>query len=507
MKYVQLKLTEGLIKVPQSLYNACAEYVASVCCTHLSEMLRNSTESSEQDNIKSAISFFQKKYNAKVLSTGSMNAILDKYLKININKDQVFSELPKNLQTDAVKRNLDELNLTMRITQYTGSLYSGSYTEKSNSIDVMDKYREDNSTTVNIQNMQKMMNTLFHELQHFVQFQVIQHVEKSGAQTKSSGKTAFADAEGYFTSGTEYSPHIGNMVNAGLDKLRDMSAKGELKNKTQDVRALSTDLIKDSEMMNALKSKGMQKEYNQAAKTVYSKLLQGYDEAAESTASTDYDATEQDMEAEQNELLKAKSEFDMKGIKVMINAGTLMASNDHPEYVFGAKATDSGFHFKIQYQGHKVYEFKDISTEELWKIFDALLNEEGISSVLDSINSEKNQAPVNVLDKLLPKVADTYSTDTSSVSTTSTGLKMDQSDVNITLTYKDPEIDAEILGKTIHLQDRHALYDLVYSLQSLQELGPEYIEQFFNTVYDPEKDISTELQSYRKQIRRERRGR
>lgn len=386
MKYSQL--TEGIIKIPPTLYKSIEKYVASLMCTRLSFHLRtlNHKMHREPDNedlkkqeleTEQYIKYIQTRNGGNILSPNTFHSIFDHIVDIPFDAQAVFGELPKNLQKDEVLNNLSNIKLQLLFTNKTRSSGYSGVSDKSTGdnihlIEIKD-YLEDglvsNFNEVK-QIIQNMFVTLYHEMQHFCQYEIINMVDSSKKQTQS--KKGYHDWQGddYYASPVEFTTQVGDIGTHVIHKLEDMKSKDELTgDQVKDIKHAMTVVMTDThsykKTVAALRNHKEDDRANKALKIIYSMAAKQYSKIANSEPDNgnDYDRTEHDIESKSDIMKswvkKAKTngfrveEFRRRGTEGPVGQGFGLYNPSRPVdcLVSVRRISDDEFHVKLNYNG------------------------------------------------------------------------------------------------------------------------------------------------------------
>lgn len=310
MKLQDLYLTEGIIKVPPTLLNKLNMYVASVYATQIANYIKtvnqigsmSITDRSNYDQIEQKkkellpdlykiLNFLQSTYNAKIL--GNLNKIIGSSIKINIPADEFMTELPKNLQTPEVRKNIENLITRIRISFDTDDrFYSGLSHQRQTGDHLIQITLHDLGNTPQQASkvIKHSMNTVYHEAQHYMQYEVIDLVDKSKKQIQRKPEYN-KHGDDYYASAVEFTPQIGDIGHLAIENLEDMKENGELTgNMNKDITKAVSNILSSSyknRIFSALKSYGEIDRHNKGLKTIYSMVAKKYQDVLDNYSTDD----------------------------------------------------------------------------------------------------------------------------------------------------------------------------------------------------------------------------
>lgn len=298
MKFDQIN--EAIIKVPQELLSKVNVYVSSVLSFKLRQfsqrldMLAGSNTSDEEkqkikNDITQTVAKLQQKYGAKNISADTYASIDNKNIKLQIDFDKFFKELNfKGITPEMVEYVKNNANFELHIM--------GGYSDNAGS--VLDDGKivrlmvhigrlnaRDSMNTTNA-----IMRTVYHECQHVVQDFAIKTIQNSKHVTKVNKQLDRGDnyddgAQGYYTSGVEYTPQLGDVINTVADILERDTMAGKLDDKIN--RAINNAIADAFQEDKTIRSfLGYQRQHNpegykKALKAIYSKVAPVYQQLKE----------------------------------------------------------------------------------------------------------------------------------------------------------------------------------------------------------------------------------
>lgn len=239
MRYNQIN--ESIIKVPQEILQKVNTYVASYLCFKLNQyinkidffMLSTTTPEEKQrviSNAKQAIGKLQRQYGAKNISADTANNIINKSINIPFDVEIFFNQLNfkgANPELIALLKNRLKLNL-MILTDAQGIGGSQENTSPySVLVTIVTKGLDYNHSFLD--NASKIMSNTYHEMQHAVQSLALSFINKNDKQLKMNDDYSSEwDKTNYYSSGIEYTPQLGNVIDLVQLELEKTSIKNEL---------------------------------------------------------------------------------------------------------------------------------------------------------------------------------------------------------------------------------------------------------------------------------------
>lgn len=345
MKFTQIN--EGIIKLPEGLYSGIRSYVSSMVCTAMNHKIRSiefedqrqsrfglerdeEKDSNTQADIKAlreTINSIQSKYSAKILSNQSYNNIFDHIINIPFDAQKAFDELPKNLQQENVLEHLKAVKLQLLMTDKPrGNGYAG-LSDKTTDYNVhlieIAFYTDRKSAQDWVRYAEDVMVTLYHEMQHFYQYEVIDLVDKSKKQLQRKDGYNNHDDD-YYASAVEFTTQVGDIGHLVVNNLIAMKKKDTLSgNRNQDIKAAIETVMKDThaykKTVSALRNYKEDDKANKAMKIIYSMAASAYNDLDKvPPASIEFDDTEHDFESESSALKVWEKKINTKGFKAEV---------------------------------------------------------------------------------------------------------------------------------------------------------------------------------------------
>ena len=404
MKLKDLYLTEGIIKVPTTLLKQINLYVSSIYATKIANSIEmvnrigkmhisggrlfdQELEAAKQDlipKLNKILKYLQTNYGAKILNDNSYKKLINTSITLNIPVPEMMSELPKNLQTPEVQKNLENLTTRLRISYGTEDRYYAGLSHRRDHTDhIIQITLKDFGDTPEsaFQVIRNGFGTVYHEAQHYMQYEVINQVDKSEKQTKR--KDGYSniydinnkDTNAYYASPVEYTPQIGDLGHLAIRSLEDMKESGKLTgNMNKDITVAVKHALESehkNKILKALKKYGEIDRHNKGLKTIYSMVAKKYDSVLNSeTADSDVDINNrEELEHNEDVLDSLYNMVDDSNFKVLQPFSAVQRSkkmqfkfkDDSDPYVNTIKFNDDGTYELSLYQG---------STEKYSFIFD-----------------------------------------------------------------------------------------------------------------------------------------
>ena len=246
MRYNQIQ--ESIIKVPPEILNKVNMYVSSYLYFKIKQYLDrldlflppNMNPEEKQKIIqdgKNTLAKLNSKYGAKNISAQTANNIINKSIDIPFDVETFFAELNyKGVNPGLISLLKNRLKLSLLIAQSQQGI-AGSKEQSGNYSYLV---------TVIVGNLgprpsfletaSDIMSTVYHELQHIVQAMAIKNISNNDKQLHRNDGYSNRDGDlsDYYTSGIEYTPQLGNVIDAVNIELEKSVLKDELNpNKNQ----------------------------------------------------------------------------------------------------------------------------------------------------------------------------------------------------------------------------------------------------------------------------------
>lgn len=337
MNYNQIN--EAIIKVPEELLSKVNVYVSSVIAHKLQkyserfEMLNSqNTDDQEkqkiQNDIKQTIGKLQQKYGAKNISTDTFSKLDGKNIRLDLDFDRFFKELNyKGITPEMVEQVKNGTKFELYITGGSSDA-AGSVTNDGKIVRLMiHTGRLNGRDSLNTANA--IMRTVYHECQHVVQDFAIKTIQNNKNSLKTNkqlerGENYDDGAQGYYTSGVEFTPQLGDVINTINDILERDAIGGKLDSKMN--RAINNALVdafqEDKTIRDFL---GYQRKHNpegyqKALKAIYSKVAPVYKQLQQNGVDYRYSDLEPEvLETNINVLATALQMMRKRSDKFIIN--------------------------------------------------------------------------------------------------------------------------------------------------------------------------------------------
>lgn len=243
MKYSQL--TEGVIKVPPSLMSTLNKYVASTICTQLynnietvQKVAAKLPEKAEAQlkRINQVISYLKNTYGAVILNDNTYNAIVENDINIPLNFSQFFNELNMPV-TPENKRKIINSSLNLSVRRYIPNGSEGSLSHDTDLTTFLITIKSEIDLAPLDENIfarcKDAMSSVYHEAQHYIQSNVLARINPNQKQLQApknqmGQNSTHQDYSDYLTSGVEYSPWMGDIMNSVITEIEIMKADGTL---------------------------------------------------------------------------------------------------------------------------------------------------------------------------------------------------------------------------------------------------------------------------------------
>jgi|AGFS01.1.fsa_nt_gi hypothetical protein len=246
----------GNFPVPPSSLKLMQKYASSIVLTlaykSFQQMQQNTDDELDQLVASKILPFlkrFQQKYGAQVLNDASMKRYVNQSIKMPIDHEAIFRELPKSLQNEKVKAIIEKMAVFVTFDANYYNRRAGGHAKKINDrtseivLSLRPEYFQFSSTsgtdgiTKTMERMDYFLGSLEHEMQHA--FQEIVTTQVSSLKDKNlemkKGYGGMDDA--YHASGVEFGPQTKDMINAGILWLDNQKDRNELSgNMNRDIK-------------------------------------------------------------------------------------------------------------------------------------------------------------------------------------------------------------------------------------------------------------------------------
>lgn len=319
MNYNQLQ--ESIIKVPQSTMSQINKYVASIMYFKIKQFIQQYDFQMDADtrnhpaadkikaNIiaecKKALNVLSSKYGAKNISSQTYNNIVNQSIRVPFDAEQYIKELNFKKLAPEVIDEIKNIKLTLAISNDSSMIERGSMTEIAKNtflikINIKLNPKEAYSSAMQV------MSTAYHEAQHFVQSSVIKKINDKSNQLQVKKDYSKHDS-GYFGSGVEYTPQIGNIIDAMETEAQLLIDDGKLPENPKEAfdKVLQQVLSRDDKynarrfIINIYKTS--QKKYRTLMTTLYKQFMNAF-EKMEVSSTEHEEAPEEDLDVSVNEM-------------------------------------------------------------------------------------------------------------------------------------------------------------------------------------------------------------
>ncbi|EON7637133.1 hypothetical protein ABV23_RS01405 [Escherichia coli] len=319
MKYNQLQ--ESIIKVPQSTMTQINKYVSSIMYFKIKQFMKQYDFQMDADTrnhpaadkikanvmaeCKKALNALSSKYGANNISSQSFNTIVNQSVKVPFDAEQYISELNFKKLSPEVIEEIKKTKLSLVISIDSGMIERGSMSEIGPNayqikINIKLNPKEAYSSAMQV------MSTAYHEAQHFVQSSVIKKINDKSNQLQVKKNYDKHDS-GYFGSGIEYTPQIGNVIDAMETEAQLLFDDGKLpENPKEAFDKVLQQVISRDDKYNARSFiiniyKTSQKKYRTLMTTLYKKFMNAF-EKMEISSTEHEESPEEDLNASVNEM-------------------------------------------------------------------------------------------------------------------------------------------------------------------------------------------------------------
>lgn len=303
MRYKEIQLNEAIIKVPSELINKANMYTGS-CLYFIYNKRMNEDQSGDISQYQKALKFLQSK-GAKNINETTFNNIVNNSIDLNLDLKQFFKELNYKGTTPELIRSVSSYEVSILIND-KNTKYNGAVNKVGDGLVLnisIARAMVPNSDPV--QTSKLIMETVYHESQHIVQYLAIEPINKNAKQLQY----AKSDDEGsieYYQSGVEFGPQLGNLVGAINSTLELMSDEGRLTGKMQtDITSAMQEAMSNPEyggsrsFMVAVYNKDKET-YRKVMKEIFKKSSEFYNEL-QNKEETDFEnSQEEDIETKIN---------------------------------------------------------------------------------------------------------------------------------------------------------------------------------------------------------------
>lgn len=295
MRYDQLQ--EAIIKVPPVILNKVNTYVASYLYFKIQQfinridiMLHSTTAPEEKQRVlkdaQNALGKLKNQYGAKNISAQTAENITNKSVNIPFDVEEFFNQLNfKGVTPELVNLLKGRLELNLLIKTDSSPKVGGSQehiTRYSILLTIVARLNDKDM----LGSVSKIMSNTYHELQHAVQAMAIKNINPQDRQLQvKDNYNDEWDKTDYYSSGIEYTPQLGNLVDVVVDELEQSVLKDML---NQDKNKAINDALKaamqksnESRKFLSVLYKQDHNRYKKALSTVYKQVSPVYDNLKE----------------------------------------------------------------------------------------------------------------------------------------------------------------------------------------------------------------------------------
>lgn len=433
MKFEQIN--EAIIQVPQELLSKVNVYVSSVLAFKLRQysqridMLAGSNTSPEekqkiQNDIQQTIAKLQQKSGAKNISADTFASLDNKNVQLKIDFDRFFKELNfKGITPEMVEYVKENTKFELHIMGGSSNA-AGSVLNDGRIVRLMiHTGRLNGRDALNTTNA--IMRTVYHECQHVVQDFAIKTIQNSKHITKVNkqldrGENYDDAAQGYYTSGVEYTPQLGDVINTVSDILERDTMAGKLDSKIN--RAINNALVDAFQEDKTIRDfMGYQRKHNpngykKALKAIYSKVAPVYQQLQQNGVDYRYSDLEPEvLEANINVMStvlqmarKKTNNFNIDGRKNGDNIKWISISSIHEHWKLTISPKSSG-NYQVSFVYHN-YEDEQVLDSQSLLNFIGIITEntyyeaEDVLSTLDSYVGKGAEVNNTVLESMKERI-------------------------------------------------------------------------------------------------------
>lgn len=307
MKYKDIRINEAVIKVPVELINKTNMYVSSCVFYVINQRMKSIlADNGDITQYKKALQFLQNS-GAKNINENTYNSIINNNIKLDIDYKKFFAELNYKGITPDIIRKVKSYDLSLLVTDKSSG-ENGSVNKVGDGLSILVSIsRALNSNLDPLQASQMIMETVYHESQHMVQYLAIEPINKNSKQLQMHDTEKRSGDMEYYQSGIEFGPQLGNLVGAVKATLEKMSDTGSLTGKIQTDMTKALQLAMEEpeyggsrKFLIAIYNKD-QNTYKKVMKEIYKKSSEFYEELSAREPKGEFEqGEEEDLEAIQH---------------------------------------------------------------------------------------------------------------------------------------------------------------------------------------------------------------
>lgn len=439
MRYYQL--TESVMHVPDALRLPVLAVVTSAVCGILKNRADNIPQETEDGqpnpahkDIERVINTYMNKYHAKVMSKEQLDELKNRPLNLSINAQKFVDQLQNMKLTDEQESKIRELlnkPVLLKLMQYNGSTagsykrYGGDGNHHSSTIEIAIFGRDVRDPAAMARSVIAVVD---HELQHFMQYNVLQVLNKNDKQFNASDTPQTDDVQyNYLNSRIEFSPHIKNILSEFETTVLEKKLHGELDvdNSSKFITSTLKDIVAKSphyrRFIMDVKNHS-EDNWKKIWTTLASKAGKFLDEVLKSTETDDTvlysigDLSSEQIEARVNVMKAVMDDLQEEGIKISVrgrNVGEIKEiSIAHKDCIVDIEHTG---HSKYTVQGayrtstNTMKAHAVLDAQQLLKFINTtykMYRNEDPSNVLQNINSFGD--PRNLTDNDLSYIQENF---------------------------------------------------------------------------------------------------
>lgn len=294
MKYNQLQ--ESIIKVPPEILTKVNMYVSSYLYFKIKQYLdrlnlfvsANMSEEEKASIIKdgqNTLAKLQSQYGAKNISAETANNIVNKSIDIPFDVEKFYNELNyKGINPGLIQLMKGRLKLSLLLAQSSNGIGGSKEQHGDYSFLVTVVVGGLGPRPSFLKNASDIMSTTYHELQHIVQSMAIKNINSKERQLQRNPNYSGndGDMEDYYTSGIEFTPQLGNLIDSVSLELEKSTLKDELNpDKNSAIKDALHKVVGEVQEMRMFLTHLYRKQpeqYKKAMTAVYKKVSPVYDD-------------------------------------------------------------------------------------------------------------------------------------------------------------------------------------------------------------------------------------
>lgn len=493
-------INEAIIKVPPELINKVNLYVSSYLYYKISTFIKNidfmvprNTSEEEKEkylsDAKTTLAKLHAKYKAKNISSATANNIFNNSIDLKINPEIFFSELNfKGTNSELINSIKDKIKVELLITDNTNASGQHETDEKYKSRIVIDVSRLSHNPSF-LSTANAIMSTAYHESQHAVQSIAIKNINPESDQLSTKKEYSKGEAD-YFTSGVEYTPQLGNLVDAVYNELEKDALQNKLNpNKNEAIKdALYKVIQGPSNARRFLQHlyKIEHDKYIKAMKEVYIKISPEYDELKKNGIDYSYtDIEPEELEANINVMtsvykmlkpLDSTYTIEARGYSVSDINSIKCKSNDYKWIIYFDKVNKNDFYSCRLISDNGYQQMEKFNSLQV-------LNLTGILKSMRYLESEDVLENMEYLSTSSPKASKEEIKNTiDSVTNFCELAGLRHTETESTITFAGITFTIEVSGaKTVSVESDNEKFYMILSLKQLFVLFQEFISSYIES--------------------------